>query len=255
MRGWIFLLLLALPALALEPGELAEKVRPSVALLTLKNGFGRKTGTGTGFFIAPDRMVTNYHVIRGGSSVVARLADKKEVVVNQVLACSESSDLAVLLVPGSPGVPLALGDSAGLKVGAPVAVVGSPLGLSAVFSRGEVSAIRDEGPDNDDAKESKVDTRAWRIQLTAPISPGSSGSPVVDGEGSVIAIAVGVIWGGDSLNFAVPVQLLKDLLAGDLRTQSLAAAAPSDSPLSRNLMISVVFFVVVAVLWRFRVQH
>lgn len=254
MRGWLILLLLTAQVVALEPGELAERVRPSVALLTVKDSFGKKSGTGTGFFIAPDRMVTNYHVIQGGASVTARLADKRELVIQQVLASSESSDLAVLLVPEGSGTPLPLGDSAGLKVGDPVAVVGSPLGLSAVFTRGEISAIRDEGPDNEEL-ERDMDTRAWRIQLTAPISQGSSGSPVVDPDGQVIAIAVGIVLGGDSLNFAVPVQLLKDLLAGELRPTPLASAAPGHSPLLRNLVISAVFFGVVGVLWRFRPQH
>ncbi len=253
MRGLIVLLLLAAQVAALEPGELAEKVRPSVALLTLKNAFGKKQGTGTGFFIAPDRIVTNYHVIEGGASVTARLADKKELVIKQVLASSEASDLAVLLVPEGSGHYLPLGDSAHLKVGDPVAVVGSPLGLSAVFTRGEVSAIREEGPDAEDLDVGDVDTRAWRVQVTAPISPGSSGSPVVNSEGEVIGIAVGVM-GGEALNFAVPVQLLKDLLAGELKPRALAAAASGRSPLWRNLGISVAFFVVLGIVWRLRSQ-
>lgn len=247
MRGLLVLLLLAAQVAALEPGELAAKVRPSVALLTLKNGFGKKLGSGTGFFIAPDRMVTNYHVIQGGSSVRARLADNKELVVTQVLASSKSSDLAVLLVPGSPGQPLPLGDSDRLQVGAPVAVIGSPQGLSAVFTRGEVSALRAGGPDAEDLDAGGLDTRAWRIQMTATIAPGSSGSPVVNPEGEVVGIAVGA---GDALNFAVPVSLLKELLAGELKPRLLASA----SPVGRNLAISLAFFVALGVVWRFRPQ-
>jgi hypothetical protein len=111
----------------------------------------------------------------------------------------EEHDLALLKAGGIKLPPLPLGDSETVAVGDEVYVVGNPLGLEGTFSNGIVSAIRE------------IDGQKI-LQITAPISPGSSGGPVFDQRGEVIGIAVATFRGGQNLNLAIPVSYLSKLL-------------------------------------------
>src|SRR5206468_6507704 len=135
------------------------------------------------------------------------------------------NDLVVLAVEGKNFPFLTLGQTEVLEPGDHVAVIGSPLGLEGSLSEGIVSAKR-EGADG---------ARRW-LQTTAPISPGSSGSPVLDSNGKVIGIATAVLRGGQSVNFAVPAQLavtmlnsLKQKPVTPIPLQALARAQALDS--------------------------
>jgi S1-C subfamily serine protease len=94
---------------------------------------------------------------------------------------------------------LELGDSGNLKIGQPVFVVGNPQGLEGTFSNGLVSSIRRFGDD-------------YLVQMTAPISLGSSGGPVLNDEGKVVGVSVGMLQHGQNLNFAIPSEYLANLL-------------------------------------------
>ena len=95
--------------------------------------------------------------------------------------------------------PLPLGDSETVRIGETVYVAGNPRGLEGTFSDGIISSIR------------KGYTRK-RLQMTAPISPGSSGGPVLNANGEVIGVSFMTIDGGQNLNFAIPSRYLKVLL-------------------------------------------
>jgi S1-C subfamily serine protease len=95
---------------------------------------------------------------------------------------------------------LSLGDSTKVAVGDEIYVIGNPQGLEGTFSQGIVSSIRKIGTDT-------------LLQITAPISPGSSGGPVLDSKGEVIGVAVATFKGGQNLNFAIPVSYLSTLLS------------------------------------------
>jgi hypothetical protein len=86
---------------------------------------------------------------------------------------------------------LSLGDSNAVQVGDSVYAVGNPRGLEGTFSQGIISSVRIVGTDK-------------LIQLTAPISPGSSGGPVLNGRGNVIGVSVATFRSGQNLNFAIP---------------------------------------------------
>jgi len=186
-------------------------------------------------------------VIRGARSMKATLEDGQEVEVAGVLTSSESSDLALLSVPevDSPALPIAGRNS--VEPGDRVVVVGNPLGLSHTVSDGLVAALRPDGlgPDSEHFAEIPL------IQVTAPISPGSSGSPVLDFDGQVVGVAVGAMVFGQNLNFAIPSSSLLDLLAGsDLESLERPFSSPSEAsrwPLIRNLLISALFFAAVVV--------
>lgn len=188
----------------------AKLIRPAVVTIaagTREDGF---TGQGTGFFISSSGLVvTNSHVIRGMDQLVAITADGRPLVITKVLKADDKRDLALLTVEDQKAeLPfLKLGEPNSAVVGGGIAVMGTPQGLSSTFTTGIVSAMREE-------------ETVGLIQITAPVSPGSSGSPVVDDN----ALVVGVVRGGvdmaiaQALNFAIDVGELHELLA-ELRSK------------------------------------
>jgi serine protease Do len=201
-------------AAALTPAEIAESAIPSVVLIRVPAGLG------TGFVVAPDgRIVTNYHVVRGAGEPIIVAADGREFKEVEVIAVDEPHDLAVLRIGAHGLKPLILGDSSTAKPGEHVVAIGNPLGLGDTVSDGLVSAIRD------------LPQQRRMLQITAPISPGSSGGPVFDDRGDVIGVSTLVIGGGQNLNFAVPINAVKPLLAPDRAGPLAASTLP---PRGRN---------------------
>lgn len=248
---WLTIALLLLAtgsAVALELPQLAEKATPSVVQLTVKDGAGKSISTGSGFFVSTDgRIVTNHHVIDEAASVTATLHDGKKIDVSGVLVESKASDLAVLKADGGPFVPLELGRDGSLRIGDEVVVIGNPRGLSTTVSAGIVSAIREEGLPVPGQEATDYPTGSWGIQISAPISPGSSGSPILNKDGQVVAVAVGSYQLAENLNFGVPVQLLR----AELKRADQAAPRPfapaGGSSLVTNLAISFAFFAAIAI--------
>jgi hypothetical protein len=156
---------------------------------------------GSGFFIADGIIATNAHVIEGAASGTAKLVgnDHKSQILGTV-ALDRHTDLALLKV-ASPAPALHLGPEVTPVVGDKVYVVGNPLGLEGTFSEGIISGIRPVGSDS-------------ILQMTAPISPGSSGGPVMNASGTVIGIAEATFGDGQNLNLAVPIAYLSKLWAG-----------------------------------------
>jgi tetratricopeptide (TPR) repeat protein len=180
---------------------------------------GKVTQTGSGFFISNDgRVVTNWHVVQNTHSIQAKTEDGAIYNVEGFLAWSASLDLAVLKAQAKRVPYLELETAATPDAGARIAVIGSPLALEGTLSEGIVSALRSD------------DTGRW-LQITAPISPGSSGSPVLDTTGHVVGVATLNSSGrNQSLNFARSSQDLADLLKGiasDKRPESLKEIALS----------------------------
>lgn len=243
----IAILLVAIPARAeLELPELAARIKPSVVHLSILAG-GEEVGSGTGFFVADHRIVTNHHVIARATAVKAKLSDGREIEVEGVLAADPLRDLAILYVAGDDlPDPLPLGDSKALRQGDGVVVIGSPRGLSGTLSTGIVSAIRGEGLESE--RRDAVGTRSWAIQITAAISPGSSGSPVsMRADGTVVAVAVGLLGQSGNLAFGIPIEEAKAMLAelpADAMPRPFGAA--EDGELVRNLVISAIFFCALA---------
>lgn len=170
--------------------QIVERVKPSVVLLKVYNQAGRQTGLGSGFAMQDGRVVTNAHVVRGATNV--EIFDHKGSLVGTAHfaeALSNSVDIAILpRVTGLTGLPLASGEPA---VGNDIVVIGAPEGLANTVSNGIVSSVRDvEGQ--------------RLMQISAPISPGSSGGPVLSMSGEVVGVSVSSR-AGQNLNFAVPV--------------------------------------------------
>ena len=171
-------------------------------LVIVSDANGKKIATGTGFLVSSDgKLITNHHVIENAASAVARAENGGQFTVEGVLADDPKNDLVLLKLKGKDLPFLTLGNSDKIEVGTRIAVIGSPLGLEGTLSEGIVSAVRDL------LGEQRI------LQVTAAISPGSSGSPVLKADGDVIGVAMALLREGQSLNFAVPAVAIKMLLA------------------------------------------
>ena len=179
-----------------------------------------KKSTGSGFFVKPDQIATNFHVIEGAVEATARLVgtEKKYAIIGYT-ALDADRDLAILKVRAFGVKPLKLGDSDHVEQGTEAYPIGNPLGLVNVASDGKISSIQwVESIRRFLNNRSKIsdrqqnDMRQKLLVMTAPISPGNSGGPVINGKGEVIGISVGVFKRGQNLNLAVPVNDLKALL-------------------------------------------
>ena len=168
---------------------------------------------GSGFFVAPDRIITNRHVIERASRVEVHLMDGKKFPVRGVIAIDGEGDLALLKVdvPAQFAIPLPI-IRAVPQEGESIVVIGNPFGLEGSVSNGIVSAVRE------------ISGYGKIIQITAPISPGSSGSPVVNMFGQVIGVATLQAAEGQSLNFAVPSERISQLRINDVQTFSSLSA-------------------------------
>ena len=192
--------------------SVAERSRSAVVHLSVYDGAGHESTSGSGFFVSPDgRLVTNQHVIADAFRVVARLEGGRELEIEGVLAADAERDLAILKAPGGGHPHLELGVLRDVRAGQPVAVIGSPAGFSGSLSTGIVSAVREQGLDAG-ALGGVHSARSWQLQITAPISPGSSGSPILSEQGKVIGVAVGVVELGQALNFGVSADSARELL-------------------------------------------
>jgi len=217
-RGWLGLLLLALPLGAAEVPDLralAKQARPAVYLLAIQDDDGEVKGSGTGFLISPDGLlVTNHHVVAGAQHILAKAENGGLFPVIRVLASDPANDLALLQVEGKdlPCLPLAPPHSA--EAGTRIAVIGSPLGLEGTLTEGIVSARR-----------SLPGQKREVLQISAAISQGSSGSPVLDAQGRVVGVASFLLAEGQSLHFATPSENLQALLRRSTRTAGPAASA------------------------------
>ncbi len=193
--------------------ELVKKIKPSSVAIETFDSRGNSLSRGSGFFIAPDRVITNRHVIERSSRVEIHLVDGKKFAVKGVLAVDGEGDLALLQVEVPRALAVALPISRAVpQEGESIVVVGNPFGLEGSVSNGIVSAVRE------------ISGYGKIIQITAPISPGSSGSPVVNMYGQVIGVATLQAAEGQSLNFAVPSERILQLKVSELQTVSSLSA-------------------------------
>lgn len=161
-------------------------------------------GSGTGFvWDEAGHIVTNYHVIAGGSNVRVTLSDQTEWPA-QLVGYFADRDLAVLRIdrPDRPLVPLALGTSAGLLVGQHVYAIGNPFGLDQTMTTGIVSALERDIPAGNNR------TLRGVIQTDAAINPGNSGGPLLDSAGRLIGVNTAIFSPSGSsvgIGFAIPV--------------------------------------------------
>ncbi|MBP6057023.1 MAG: trypsin-like peptidase domain-containing protein [Nitrosomonas sp.] len=193
--------------------ELFENSRDSVVFITTRqrvmdawtrNIFSVPSGNGSGFIWDDNgHIITNFHVIKGASEAIVRLADGRDYKASLVGA-SPAHDIAVLRI--SVGfqrpAPVPLGTSHDLKVGQKVFAIGNPFGLDWTLTTGIVSALDRALPSGDGRTIDNL------IQTDAAINPGNSGGPLLDSAGRLIGINTAIYspsGASAGIGFSVPV--------------------------------------------------
>ena len=169
---------------------------PAVFLVEVRDDTGAVASIGSAFLVKGGRLVTNAHVVRGGRAFLRTGAARLPLTVEKL---DSQNDLAILHADApleATELELSASEPA---IGSPVYALGNPKGLERSISEGLVSGIREVG-----------DRRL--LQISAAISPGSSGGPVVTRDGVVVGVAVGYLDQGQNLNFAVPAAQVMALL-------------------------------------------
>lgn len=177
--------------------QIIQKTEAATVTIYTYDEYGSPSGSGSGFFIQKDGVgVTNWHVLDKSLKAIAKTANGKEYEIDSVLCASSKKDVLVFRVKNMDNTQFQVLSFAKKKPikGDVVYNIGAPMGLETSVSQGIVSSIRE-------------DTHGEIIQTTAPISPGSSGSPILNEKGEVLAIATFKRRGGENLNFGV---MLKD---------------------------------------------
>lgn len=222
MRKRIFILLIALAfvsscnnkptesnAQSISKAEIPNSV--AVAEMTLENTVSitvqdndRQTlALGSGVIVAEGKVITNVHVIAGASyGYVQKTNSKDKLSIDGYFVIDKNNDIALLSVPGVETKNKISINTEFPKVGEKIYAAGNPQGLSGTFTEGNVSAIREIQSN-------------YLIQISAPISPGSSGGAIVNSNGELIGIAVGGIEDGQNLNFAIPSRYIDTLLSAN----------------------------------------
>lgn len=198
--------------------DIARQCSPSVVFVVLKYPGGRQVSEASGFVAERGIIATNFHVIDGTvSGQVNVVGHEQKFAIRGIVAADPKRDLALLAVPDLDAPPLELGRDGDVAVGDKVFVIGNPNGLEGTFSDGLVSGKR----------EFKDFTL---LQITAPISPGSSGGPVLDARGRAVGIAKGSWEQGQNLNFAIPSGLLRSMLENRGEVQQFAKVTRPKPP-------------------------
>lgn len=192
----------------LPSSEIYKKTSPAIAIIEVTLADGNES-QGSGFFIDGEgTLVTNYHVIDKAVEGYVTLSGIKKHAILGVKDCNKILDLAVLEVDCRDTPYLEISDRQ-VQTGESIYTLGAPLGLNDTFSDGIVSnASRKLGG-------------VRYIQITAPISPGNSGGPLINTEGQVIGVNTFVYTEGQNLNFAVDIRELDKLEKSGTAKQTL----------------------------------
>ena len=205
----------AAPEQTINTKEFLEKYEKAVVFITTYDDKGRKTGTGSGFFVSADGLlVTNRHVLKGSTSADIEGPDGTKFKVRRVVNTQADLDLVTAEVDTQGKVmPFLLPEPELPAKGDKIIALGSPRGYKFSFSEGSIAGIRNlPDPENRQI----TDMKGEFIQFTAPVSPGSSGGPILNSAGNVVGV---VTWwyknsAAQNLNFAVPAKQVVELMKG-----------------------------------------
>jgi trypsin-like peptidase len=227
----VALLPLAAPVVAQEPESLTARIArenlPSVVTLIALDDRDQPLALGSGFFITRDGViVTNAHVVGGAAKVLVRWRGQSGIAI-KILNFARKYDLVTIQTSFTSTPAVLLADSDTAAVGQDIIVLGSPQGLEGTVSTGIIGGLR-------------ILAGVRYLQITAPISPGSSGGPVFNSQGRVIGISTATSSKGQNLNFALPANLLRDVPPA---TIAFTAAKPAQFDLrDGDRLKDLVFF-------------
>lgn len=179
--------------------DIIDKSKQATFTIYTYDEYGSPSGSGSGFFISDEGIgITNYHVLEGSTKAIIRLANSEEYEIAKILASDKEWDIITfsLNTPNAKKFSYLTFANKEVEQGDKVYNISAPMGLEHTLSEGIVSSLRE-------------DSHGKIIQITAPISPGSSGSAILDDKGKVIAVATFHKQGGQNLNFGVTINSTK----------------------------------------------
>ncbi len=201
-----------------------DRIGPAVAKVNALDAKGRLQGHGSAVLFTPDGyLMTNSHVVAGAKALTVSLTDGRDLDASKI-GDDPETDLAVLRVTADHLVHAELGKSSNLRVGQLAIAVGNPLGYQATVTAGIVSAL---GRTLRSQSGRLIDSV---IQTDAPLNPGNSGGPLVDGHGRVIGINTAMAGGAQGICFAIGIDTAFDVAMrlmrdGRVRRSRLGVAA------------------------------
>jgi hypothetical protein len=216
------LLFIASLADAKIPDAVLEQKNSVVTIYTYKDG--QADVIGSGFIVGSNGVIaTNYHVLAGPTksseaATFVKMENGAVLCIEELILFDVENDITLLKVESKELPAVRLATNYKPEIGEDIIVIGSPFGLETTISNGIISGVRGQ---------------SGLIQITAPVSPGSSGSPVFNTKGEVIGMASFLVEGGQNLNFAIPVKYVANLLAGhneENLSEQLPAPPPSPAP-------------------------
>jgi S1-C subfamily serine protease len=216
---------------SLDVSDIAQAAMPAVVSITTKSlqevqdyygffGYGyipeyierEVEGSGSGIIIGKNEemllIATNYHVIEsevdpeyeGYSRLYIKTSEDSETKIPaKVVGYDSVMDLALLKTEITPKYVFQLGSSENLEIGDQIYAIGSPLGLEKTITSGIISTT-----------DRKITTMGTVMQIDASVNAGNSGGPAVSKEGLVQGVVFAGIEGSQGLNFAIPVEYLKN---------------------------------------------
>jgi serine protease Do len=204
---------------ALTPAQVYAKVSPSVWKVLTYDVDGLPLGQGSAVVISHETLVTNCHVLRKAKRVVVR---RETITIDAKLDMWDvQRDLCQLRAKGMTAPAVGLSSSSRLAVGQEVYAIGNPKGLDLTMSAGLISSFRRDEQD-----------RLILIQTSAAISGGSSGGGLFESEGLLVGLTtIGSVTGdAQNLNFAIPVDWIRELPERHARAATQTAATPPAAP-------------------------
>ncbi len=184
----------------LSTTQISKKCIDSVVSITTKDRLGKDIGLGSGFIISQDGIiVTNFHVMEGAYKATVKTTEQSFDNVKLIVG-KPSLDIAILKIEAIGLPPIVMGDSNYVQEGEQVVAIGNPLGLERTISNGIISGVHSSN-------------NIELIQMTTPVSRGSSGGPIINVYGQVIGITtLATEWGAQNLNFAIPINYIKAII-------------------------------------------
>jgi serine protease Do len=218
-------------ARAADPGvvtiiSLTEETRPTGRRRVVSEGLG------TGFVYDKTGLVlTNNHVVEDATQIKVKFTDGRDPVAANIVGRDKLADVAVIRVDDKNLAPLALGDSDALDVGDWVVAIGNPFGLSHTVSAGILSA---RGRTREDVK--GLDEHGYFnfLQTDAAINQGNSGGPLLNLKGEVVGINAAIRANANGIGFAIPINMVKELLPILLREGKVTRSAIGAEVLAVN---------------------
>jgi serine protease Do len=199
------------PSTAVSSRVLAQRALTSAASMRCQDSVG------SGFFISPELVVTNAHVLCPPGETIKVGLSNESSWSGEVVHRDSTLDLALVRAAGANASPLPLGDVGDVAAGDRVMIVGSPVGLDFTVQEGSLSSLQ------------RSANGVAYLQLDAKVSPGNSGGPVIDAQGRVVGVVAAKVTGQsvEGIGLAIPINYVYSTALSFITPPSPAAAASS----------------------------